>query len=229
MISQQGSDYLDKNGNVILDNAINIKTLQFQYDMIYKYKIAVPAPGGFHHSEQYYGFMDKGGAASVMMPFWYMGRFTDYMADLKGKIAVRPMPAFTAGGFRSAGMGGTGTVVTKQSKNVEVAKDYLAFAKLSKEGNIMIWDLLGFDPPRWGVWSDPATHQQNKFSDYFQNGTNIFDEVLKVKDEINPVHVFTKLPDVISMVKTTVLFRVLKEQSKTPEQSLKEAAAQLRQ
>lgn len=228
MISQQGSDYLDKDGNVILDNAINIKTLQFQHDMIYKYKIAIPTPGGFHHSEEYYGFMNKGGAASIIMPFWYMGRFTDYMPDLKGKIAIRPMPSFGPNGFRSAGMGGTGTVVTKQSKHLELAKDFLAYAKLSKEGNIMIWKDLGFDPPRWSVWSDPATHEPNKFSEYFQNGTKVFDEVIKVKDEINPVHVFSKLPDVITAVKTTVLFQALKDQSKTPEQSLKDAAAQLR-
>ena len=54
------------------------------------------------------------------------------------------------------------------------------------------------------------------------------DEVLKVKDEINPVNVFTPMPDVITAVKSTVLFQALQDRSKTPEQALKEAAAQLR-
>lgn len=39
------------------------------------------------------------------------------------------------GGDRSAGLGGTATVVPKQSKHVELAKEFLAFAKGSEEGN----------------------------------------------------------------------------------------------
>ena len=133
LISQQKSDYTDKAGNVTIDNDINTKTLQFLHDLIYVQKIAVVAPGGFHHSEQYYGFMNDGGAATIWMPMWYMGRFTDYMPDLKGKMAIRPLPRWTKGGNRSAGMGGTGTAVTKQSKNVDLAKAFLVYAKGSKE------------------------------------------------------------------------------------------------
>ena len=84
IISQQGSDFLDKEGKPIMDNEINIRSLQFQHDMVYKDKVAIVAPGGEHHAEEYYGFMNAGGAASVMMPMWYMGRFTDYMPDLAG-------------------------------------------------------------------------------------------------------------------------------------------------
>ncbi|TXF96267.1 extracellular solute-binding protein, partial [Lactobacillus delbrueckii subsp. bulgaricus] len=88
-------------------------------------------------------------AASVLMPIWYMGRFIDYMPDLKGKIAIRPLPAWKEGGDRSAGLGGTATVVPKQSKHVELAKEFLAFAKGSEEGNKKLWSVLGFDPLRW--------------------------------------------------------------------------------
>jgi len=112
--------------------------------------------------------MNDGGAGSIWMPMWYMGRFTDYMADLKGKIAIRPMPRWTKGGNRSAGMGGTGTVVTKQSKAIDLAKQFTVYAKGSKEGNIAIWKLLGFDPIRWDVWSDPAMNEPNKFTQFFQ-------------------------------------------------------------
>lgn len=87
-------------------------------------KTMIAAPCGGHHSEEYYGFMNQGGAASVLMPIWYMGRFIDYMPDLKGKIAIRPLPAWKEGGDRSAGLGGTATVVPKQSKHVELAKSF---------------------------------------------------------------------------------------------------------
>jgi len=228
LVSQRGSGFVDKNGKVILDNETNINTLEFLHGLIYDSKIAIPTPGGFHHSEEYYGFMNDGGAASVMMPFWYMGRFTDYMPDLKGKIAIRPLPRFTPDGSRSAGMGGTGTVVTKQSKHIELAKDFLAYAKLSEEGNILLWTLLGFDPPRWSVWDDPALKKENKFTDYFQNGTKIFDQVLKVRNEINPVYMSPQIPDIISIIQSEVMYQALADQSKTPRQALTDAANTIR-
>lgn len=227
MVVQQDSDFFDKDGNVTLDNETNIKTLQFLKDMIYTDKILVPAPGGHHHAEEYYGFMGKGGAASIMMPIWYMGRFLEYMPDLKGKIVIRPMPSMTPGGKRSAGMGGTGTAVTNQSKNTKLAKEFLAFAKGSKEGNIKIWQILGFDPPRWDVWDNPEMKKPNKYTDYFS--ADIFDTLLSMKDEINSPMNTEKTPKAVDLVTKNVLFKVLKEQSQTPEQALKAAADELRE
>ena len=227
LISQQGSDFFYPDGRVALDNDINIKTLQFLYDLIYKYGIAAPAAGGYHHSEEYYGAMNAGTYASIWMPMWYMNRFTDYMPDLKGKIAIRPAPAWTPGGTRSSGLGGTGTVVTNQAKNIELTKEFLAFAKLSEEGNIRIWEFLGFDPPRWSVWDDPAMNQPNKFTQYFTN-KDIFGLLLEVKDEINPITVTAKLPECIGLVQRDVMFQVLGDRSKTPAQALRDAANKLR-
>ncbi len=225
LINMQGSDLLDKNGDVIMDNEINIKTLQMLKDMLYKDKIAVPAPGGFHHSEEYWAWMNKGNAASVWMPMWYMGRFVQYMPDLKGKMVIRPMPIFP-GGKKSAGMGGTGTAVTTQSKNIELAKQFLAEAKLSKEGSIKTWTLLGFDPIRSDAWSDPAMSAPNKYTEYF--GTDIFNTLKSVIGDIGSINVGAKFPNAITLLQKNVCFKVLKEQSETPEQALQEAADDLK-
>ncbi len=222
LIAQQGSDFVDKDGNVILDNAINIKTLQFLKDMLNS-GVAVAAPGGFHHAEEYYGFMNDGGAASLWMPMWYMNRFTDYMSDLDGKILIRPMPRFTKGGSRSAGMGGTGTSVTRQAKDIQLAKDFLMFAKGSREGNILIWEDLGFDPPRWDVWDAPEMKTPNKFTKFYLND-DIFGMLLEIKDEIQPVNIKEKLPAVIDRLKSTVMIQALQQQNKSPAEALKEAA-----
>jgi arabinosaccharide transport system substrate-binding protein len=233
LISLAGSDVLDKNGKVILDNPTNIKVLQMLYDMVYKYKIAIPAPGGFHHSVTYWGFMNDGGAASVWMPLWYMGRFTDNMPDLKGKMAIRPIPIFDGSvngiksNFLSTGMGGTGTAVTMQSKNLALAKSFLVWVKGSKEANIAIWQQLGFDPMRWDVWTDPAMREPNKFTRYFQNN-DIFGMMVAVKNGLNTTVVSGNYPDVIDILKRNVSYQAIVEQSKTPEQALKDAAAQLR-
>jgi arabinosaccharide transport system substrate-binding protein len=233
LFSMAGSDVMDKNNNITLDNPTNIAVLQMLSDMMFKYKIAVAAPGGFHHSEQYYGFMNDGGAASIWMPLWYMNRFTDYMTDLKGKMAIRPMPIFDGSvngiksRFLSTGMGGTGTAVTMQSKNIALAKSFLVWVKGSKEANIAIWKQLGFDPMRWDVWTDPAMREPNKFTRYFQNN-DIFGMMVAVKNGLNTTNVSGKYPEVIDVLKRNVSYQVLVEKSKTPEQALKDAAAELR-
>ncbi len=222
LIAQQGSDFLDAEGNVILDNATNVKTLQYLKDLLNS-GVAVATPGGFHHAEEYYGFMNDGGAASIWMPMWYMGRFTDYMPDLSGKILILPMPKWTSDGMRSAGMGGTGTSVTNQAKDIDLAKDFLMFAKGSEEGNLKIWEDLGFDPPRWDVWDNPRMNASNKYTEYFLN-EDIFGMLLDIKDEINSVNIKEKLPAVIDRLKSTVMIQALQQQNKSPAEALKEAA-----
>ncbi|MCR2808080.1 ABC transporter substrate-binding protein, partial [Paenibacillus soyae] len=165
-------DLLNENFEPNLDSPEVQKVMKWQQELM-KSGVAVGAPGGFHHTEEYFGFMNGGGAASIWMPLWYMGRFTDSMPDLKGKMVISPMPAWAEGEPRSAGMGGTATVITNQSKNADLAKEFLAFSKISKEGSLATWTILGFDPIRSDVWTDPAMKAANKFTDYF--GDNIFD------------------------------------------------------
>lgn len=226
MISQQGSDFFDRSGNVTVDNETNVQTLEFIVDMVDTHHIAIRAPGGNHHAEEYYGFMNQGGAASVLMPMWYMGRFTDYMPDLEGKIAIRPMPSWEPGGFRSAGMGGTATSVTTQSDHQQLAVDFLAFAKASERGNIKLWELMGFDPPRFDVWDFPDIQRDNKYYDYF--GRDIFTILSEVKDEIHPVNIDPKTPEAIDLFNTNVFYNVLDRRNQTPEEALHEVAESLR-
>lgn len=217
-------DLLKEDGTPNLDGPEVTQVMKWQQDMM-KSGAAVGAPGGFHHAEEYFGFMNNGGAASVWMPLWYMGRFTDSMPDLKGKMVIRPMPAWSAGEPRSAGMGGTATVVTKQTKSEDIVKEFLKFAKLSKEGSIATWTVLGFDPLRSDVWDDPAMKDPNKFTEYF--GDNIFEVLTEVKDEIEGINVGEKTPQVIDSIKTQSNVRILLD-NEDPEAVLKEVNAELK-
>jgi arabinosaccharide transport system substrate-binding protein len=224
MIVQRGGDYLDKNGKVVLDSDINIKTLQAMLDMIVKDKIAIEMPGGATGREEFWPFMNKGGQASLIMPMWFMSRFINYMPDLKGKIYVRPLPIWEKGNTRSAGIGGTGTSVTTQSKNQDLAIEFLAFAKLTKESNIKLWTMLKFDPPRWDVWDSPELLSPDP---YFGNEA-VFKTLLSFKDEMpSPTNALLSSP-AQDAVRSQVMFKVLKEKSVTPEKGLKDAAAELR-
>jgi arabinosaccharide transport system substrate-binding protein len=226
MVSQRKSDFFDGNGDVTLDNETNVETLQFLHDVIYEEEIAELTPGAMNQSEEFYGYMNDGGAASILAPIWYMGRFIDSMPDLEGKIAIRPMPAWEEGGNRSAGMGGTGTVVTNQSEATDLAKEFLAYTKLSEEGNINLWTVLGFDPPRWEVWESEAVREDNKYYQYF--GEGIFDTLLDIKDEIHELNITENTPDVATEYNTNVAENVLRQQAQSPEEALKEAADKIR-
>jgi len=204
-LSQQGSDLLTPEGEPNVNSDAMKKALGFYQQMV-KDGTAMVAPGGGHHAEEYYGFMNFGGAASVTMPFWYMGRFTDYMPDLKGKMLVMPNPVFEVGQPRSVGLGGTGTSVTNQSQHQDLAVDFLGFAKLSEEGNLKIWEIMGFDPIRKSLWGSEELKKPNKFIDYFANFP--FDALIEVQDEIPAIVVSESLPKTMTAVRTSIMTRV---------------------
>lgn len=173
----------------------------------------------------YYGVNYHVGA--IAMPLWYLNRFTDYMPDLKGKMAVRTMPVWSEGGANSCGLGGTGTSVTNQAKDPQLCKDFLYFAKLSHEGAVKTWTELGFDPLRNDVYDDPEMTAPNVFTDYF--GDDVYQVINDTAASIASLSTSNPLyPEALTLVQKTVMFEVLSEQSKTPEESLKYAADQLR-
>ena len=174
MLLEKGVQYVDEEGNPNIATEEHAEVINFIREMI-DLGICEVAPGGFFHAEEWYGHLNDGGVASLAMPLWYMGRFTDYCADLKGKMAIYPIPVWNEGDTREVLQGGTGTSVIKGTENEELAKEFLAFAKLSKEGCTYEWDNLGFDPIRTELWDDPAITENpdNKFLSYFT--TNPFD------------------------------------------------------
>ncbi len=84
MTGEKGGDYFDKDGTCIINSKENAEVLDFMLSML-EDGTAVTTPGGGFHTEEYYGFMAQEGAASMLECLWYMGRFTDYMPELKGK------------------------------------------------------------------------------------------------------------------------------------------------
>ena len=137
------------------------------------------------------------------------------------------MPKWSDSDYQSVTMGGTGTAVTNQSKHIDLAKEFLYFAKLSKEGNIQLWTELGFDPPRWDVWEDPAMREDNVYYQYFHK--DIFDVLLSVKDNVAGIQLSEYTPDVLTEIDPNIMHKVLREKSQTPEEALKKSADTIRQ
>lgn len=226
MCGEKKSDWMDRDGNVIMDNQANADVLHFMLDMI-DAGTAITTPGGGFHTEEYYGFMGQGGAAAMLLPLWYMDRFTNFMPELKGKIQIAPIPKWDDESVAPV-FGGTGTCVTTQCKAPDLAKRFLYEAKISKTGSGNIWTVLGFDPLRMDIWDDESIFKaDNVFTDYY--GKDIFDIIIKMKDEFYPTNVTDPLfPAANTLVANEVLFKALSERNQTPEEVLKEAADELR-
>ena len=226
MTGEKYGDYFDENGECIIDSETNAEVLHFMLEMIAD-GTAITTPGGGFHTEEYYGFMGDGGAASMLECMWYMGRFTDYMPELAGKVQLAAPPVWDEDSVFPV-FGGTATSVTTQSENPDLAKRFLLEAKVSKEGAAKIWNVLGFDPLRWDIWETDVMKQDNKFTEYF--GKDIFDVVLGMKDKFHPSNITTSPQYSLanSLVAGDILFRVLNEQSATPEEALADAAAEIK-
>ncbi|WP_028612647.1 extracellular solute-binding protein [Paenibacillus harenae] len=210
MLAQQDSDFTNDEIKPQVNSEQMIKGLTILKDLQASNVLATIA-GGQPDTEEAYGEFNSGNYASAMMPLWHMSRYTNYMPDLEGKIAIAPLPVIKEGMPRSLGGGGTGTVVTKTAKDIQLAKDFLAFAKLSLDANIEIWNTLGFDPVNTDVWEmkDVTHNPDNKFVKYFAN--NPFDVLNEMKDEIQLIKSTSASPTINNILCTITLNEIFED------------------
>lgn len=223
---QNGGGIYDENGRMILDCKENIQALQMLADWVNKHKITTFAPNGLQDEASNWRLINQGRIASIMMPQWFMTRFTDSMPDLKGKIVIRPMPAWHEGGSRATMGGGTGTAITNQiAKNkLAVAKELLEFAKLTRDAQIKIWTDLGFDPYRYDVFADPLLQKPNP---YFSN-ESVFATIQSVSDKMEPQYIGPFFADAWQITCESVVYGVT-EKGEDPAILLKAAAKRVRE
>lgn len=227
LLAQQGADLTDDSGNPVVNSEPMIKAMTLLKDLQDSHAIATIA-GGQPDTEEAYGEFNAGNYATAFMPLWQMSRYTNYMSDLSGKIAIAPIPVIEEGMPRSVGGGGTGTVVTKTAKDIQLAKDFLAFAKLSLDANKEIWNTLGFDPVNMDVWDmkDVTHNPENQFVTYFVN--NPFDVLNEIRDEIRLIKSTSASPTINNVLCTTT-FNEIFEDGKDITQALNDAQKQIEQ
>ena len=212
MLAQKGTDYLDKDGNLDLTNDKVVEVLQYIKDMQDAGALATVA-GGQPDNEEAYPEYNSGNFAVQIMPFWQTSRFTNYMSDLEGKIAIAAPPVFGDNDAVKTIGGGTGTAVVKSSKNADLAAEVFAYIKLSEDANKEVWNVLGFDPVNTSVWTDTDLTQNpdNQFVKYFK--TKPFDTLLELQDSIGGLNSYTssKYPSINNEFCTTTLNNIFEE------------------
>ena len=211
MIVQAGGDFTTADGQANLDSPEVAKALEYNRKLLDE-GIACVAPGGGHHQEEFYGYMNDGNICSIVMPMWYLDRFTNYMPDLKGQMAVWTLPVWDENSPKSVGQGGTGTAVTNQAKDAQLVKDFLVYAKTSVDGGIVAWNVLGFDPIRKEVLTMPEVKDaENVFTEFYV--TRPIDVLNMVIDDIAPHNNNSIMPTVLDVAKANVFTRAYTEEN----------------
>lgn len=194
-MAENEQDWTDAEGNAdVTIESVN-KMLTMQQGWLTD-NVAMISPGGQTDVDEGFANIGDGNIASFPKAMWYMSRFLTYMPEMTDTWAIAPCPVYTEGENRSVGIGGTGTVVTNQCENGDLAAEFIAWAKLSEEGEKKIWEDLGFDTCNTSIWTDEkiTKDETNKYIAYFK--TNPFDTLNEIKDEIGKVNVVTISPTI---------------------------------
>lgn len=210
MLAQKGGDYLDADGKLAVNNAKVAEVLTYVKEMQDAGALAT-IPGGQPDNEEAYPHYNSGEFAVQIMPFWQTSRFTAYMSDLSGKVAIATVPTFGDNDATwTIGGGGTGTAIIKTSPNAELAAEVMAFIKLSAEANEEVWNVLGFDPVNTSVWTDTGLTENpdNQFVQFFN--TKPFGALLEMQDSIGSLASLRdeKAPSINNVFCTQVLTNV---------------------
>lgn len=225
MLMNGGGTY-SADGEIILESEANVEALQLLQDMVHVHGIARPASGGGHHSPDHFIDLVEGRIASLWMPQWYMTRYPDNMSSELADVAVvRPMPVFEEGGYTTTMGGGTGTAITNQidPDKIALAAEFLAFAKLTYDANVLLWTDLGFDPMRLDVYDDDALLiTMDDFS-----GEMPFIHIKAGLGNVAPEYTGPFYPEIATIFQTTGLYDLIENQME-PAEVLANAAEELR-
>ena len=195
-MAEYGDDWTGGFGgtaNVQLDSVNKMLTMQQEW---VNNGLAEVSPDG--HVDLEAGFQNILDHNIVSFPkaMWYMSRFTNYMPEEKGNWYIAKCPVFEAGQKCSVGIGGTGTVVTQQAGDPDLASEFLCWAKMSEEGEQLIWDNLGFDVCNTALWNDDAfAHDDsNQYNAFFMNYP--YDVLYSIKDDIGAIYTVAISPTI---------------------------------
>lgn len=206
MLAQKDGSYLKDDGSLDVNNETMVECLQYLKDMQTAGALDTIA-GGQPDNEEAYPLYNSGDVAASIMPFWQTSRYTSYMTDLKGKVAITVPPVWGENDAVKTIGGGTGTAVVASSEHADLASEVFAYIKLSDEASHEIYNVLGFDPVNTEVWTDTTLTENpdNQFVQYFN--TKPFAPLLEVQDSIGLLDCYTdeKMPSINNVFTTQTL------------------------
>ncbi len=156
LLIQQGGGYFDKDGNVIVNNEIGVRTITLIRDFVLKHKIAM-ATGTDIFSPPYYAPYLQDEVATMIMPSWMLYFFMkENMPSMAGKWRIMPLPMWKEGGIRTSTAGGGALVITRFCKHPDIAWKIVEAVRMTHAGGLLSNRIVGNFPPIKSVIEDPA-------------------------------------------------------------------------
>jgi len=163
LLLQAGGGYFDAAGTLIMDNAVAQQALcAFARMVAGPGRIAGNLGGGQILTQA----MQNDYFVCLLCPDWRTKVLEQDIPNMRGKLALMPLPAWTAGGRRTSTSGGTMLGITRPCRNLPLAMDFAQhlyfnaneLALRFRTTNIIppvkdSWTQAVFDEPR-PFWSD---------------------------------------------------------------------------
>ncbi len=220
LLTQIGSGIYGADGKVMLGDEKSKRVLQFMRDLVAD-GYAMPGVDYFE-GPTWWSALKEDKVVSFIGASWMTGMLKDQVPEQSGKWAVTSLPAWDAGGSTTTNLGGCSVVIPEQSKNKDLAFEFIQNALLSKEGNLAIYKATDQFPSFIQALEDPSFGEAT--DPYFGNA-----QVAKMFAEaapgINPFY-YTKYEDQANSAINSILTEVLSGQT-TVDQGLQKMVQQL--
>ncbi|HHW09741.1 MAG TPA: extracellular solute-binding protein [Firmicutes bacterium] len=156
---QQGGDIFDINSNVTSDTEMGIKTYEWMMDQVKTGVFAAPPNGNFWDAIRSNFYLTEIG------PDWQGDKIESGYPEQSGLWGAMPLPYWPDDPERrqTSVFGGTGLLITDNTKHPDEAWQFLQFAMLSVEGAVSHFEQIGFFPVYIPAFRDARLRKERPF------------------------------------------------------------------
>ena len=219
MLLQRGGGMFDASGRVIIDDPLAIETLAFYCDMLNGRRVAVSA---FSEAPANYAAMKEGLVTGVLAADWYVGMIRKFVPELTGKWRAMPLPAWQKGGRRTSTRGGTMIGLTQQSRQRELAWEFMKFVYFDTESLANRYRATTIIPPLKRAWDHPVFDEPDPYLGSQPLGIMLKD----LAPDIPSFHLNPYWAEASDLMRDAVFSATMGE--KTPEMALRDLADEIR-
>ncbi len=172
VLFQRGGGYFDASGECAFDSEIGIETLKWYIPLVAGDKRIGNALGWGTETNQ---AMETGYLMCMFAPDWRTKLLENEVGKAKGKMALMPLPAFTADGRRTSTGGGTMMGITKACKDQELAWELAKFLYTKNDDLADRFAETNILPPVKSAWNLPEFKKPSAYFSGQPLGTTFAD------------------------------------------------------
>jgi ABC-type glycerol-3-phosphate transport system substrate-binding protein len=220
LLRQRGSDWFGKDGKAFPDKQTAVDVLRFLVDLGNKGIARSPDRGSIFDPVFFSGDVANEEVVCVIGGEWYgLDMIQQFSADLKGKWAMAPLPAWKTGpnkyGRRTSAFAGQGLMIYQGCADVEGAWKFIEFVLTDLEANVKRFTGGNSFPAYQPAWKDARFKEQNEFFNYESVGQLLMD----LAPDVPPVVMSPKRPKAVFLMQENFFGQVMAGVM-TPEQCI---------